>query len=179
MYPNRLNFISLETGKEEYMERGISALRASWALQLLSEYKEVSPGNLRGVDTIDEIDRGCISENYGHSGRDERIHNFILFDWGNGTASTITAYVKKHFGDLYIDFKEQFVFGIDGLNITSFSFKEEEVSIELEKIEGKDNILIKCRETPSYGSQIIINSINLGKKQKFELDNGFKYEIII
>jgi len=169
----------LETGNEEYMERGISALRASWALQLLSEYKEVSPGNLKGVETIDDIDRGCISENYGHSGRDERIHNFILFDWGNGTAGTITAYVKKHFGDLYIDFKEQFVFGIDGLNIKSFSFQEEEVNIELEKIEGKDNILIKCRETPSYGSHIIINSINLGKKQKFELDNGFKYEIII
>ena len=56
---------------------------------------------------------------------------------------------------------------------------EEEVNIELELIQGKNYILVKSRETPLYGSQIIINSINIGKKQKIELDNGFKYEIII
>ncbi len=56
---------------------------------------------------------------------------------------------------------------------------EEKVNIELELIQGKNYILVKSRETPLHGSQIIINSINIGKKQKIELDNGFKYEIII
>lgn len=56
---------------------------------------------------------------------------------------------------------------------------EEKVNIELELIQGKNEILVKCRDTPLHGSQIIINNINIGKKQKIELDNGFKYEIII
>ncbi|TET60530.1 MAG: hypothetical protein E3J52_03540 [Promethearchaeota archaeon] len=56
---------------------------------------------------------------------------------------------------------------------------EEKVNIELELIQGKNYILVKSRETTLHGSQIIINSINIGKKQKIELDNGFKYEIII
>jgi len=169
----------LLTGKEEYMERGIAALRASWALQLLKEYEEQCPGNIKGIDTIDSVDKGSMYENYGHTGSDFRVPGQITFDWGVGTAAMATAYIKKFFGDLFIDFKERFIFGIDGVLIKSFEFKEKEVNIKLGLIQGKNYILIKCRDSPLQGSQIIINSINLGKKQKFELDNGFKYEIII
>ncbi len=169
----------LLTGKEEYMERGIAALRASWALQLLKEYEEQCPGNIKGIDTIDSVDKGSMYENYGHTGSDFRVPGQITFDWGVGTAAMATAYIKKFFGDLFIDFKEQFIFGIDGVLIKSFEFKEKEVNIELGLIQGKDYILIKCRDSPLQGSQIIINSINIGKKQKIELDNGFKYEILI
>ncbi len=169
----------LLTGNKEYMERAIAALRASWTLQLLKDYEKKNPGNVKGIETIDGIDKGCVCENYGHLGKDERIAGYIMFDWGIGSAATATAYVKKQFGDLFIDFKEKIIFGIDGIIIKSFNFQEEEVYIELELIQGKNYILVKCRETPLHGSQIIINSINIGKKQKIELDNGFKYEILI
>ena len=53
----------LLTGKEEYMERGIAALRASWVLQLLKEYEEQCPGNIKGIDTIESVDKGCMYEN--------------------------------------------------------------------------------------------------------------------
>jgi hypothetical protein len=162
----------LETGKEEYMERAIAALRASWALQLLSEYKDVSPGNLKGRSTIDTIDRGCMSENYGHSGRDERIHNFVLFDWGNGTATTATAYAKKHFGDLFIDFKNEFVFGIDGILIKKFNFVDNQVQIELHFITGKKNLTIKAREIPFETIDIEINQKSFGIFNKAELEIG-------
>jgi hypothetical protein len=158
------------------MERAIAALRASWALQLLSEYKEVSPGNLIGIDTLNTIDRGCMSENYGHSGRDERIHNFILFDWGNGTATTATAYVKKHFGDLFIDWKEKLVWGIDGILMKHFDFFEGKLEINCEFIEGKDYVLIRSREPPSEPVDIILN----GKKinySKIDLESGFKLDL--
>ncbi|MEE9377885.1 MAG: hypothetical protein V3V33_07595 [Candidatus Lokiarchaeia archaeon] len=169
----------LITGKREYIERGIAALRASWALQLLKEYEKICPGNLKAIETIDGIDKGCVCENYGHLGKDERVSGYIMFDWGIGSAATATAYVKKVFGDLFIDFKERLTFGIDGVLIKSFEFQEEEVHIELNLIQGKDYILIKCRDSPLQGSQIIVNNFNIGKKEKIELDNGFKYEIII
>ena len=167
----------LETGKEEYMERGISALRACWALQLLSEYKDISPGNLQGIDTIDSVDRGCISENYGHSGRDERIQNFILFDWGNGTAATATAYVKKHFGDLFIDYKEMLVWGIDGLLLNTFDFKLDVVKINLKKLLDKKDIIIKARSVPYDSIEIIINDKSMGQFKKDELKRGLTTNI--
>ncbi len=169
----------LITDNREYMERGIAALRASWTLQLLKEYQTISPGNLKAIETIDGIDKGCVCENYGHLGKDERVSGYIMFDWGVGSAATATAYVKEHFGDLFVDFKEQMAFGIDGILIKSFEFHEEVVNIELSLIQGKDYILIKCRDSPIQGSQIVINSSNIGKKEKIELDNGFKYQIII
>jgi hypothetical protein len=167
----------IETGREEYMERGIAALRASWALQLLNEYKEVSPGNLKGIDTIDTIDRGCMSENYGHSGRDERIHNFILFDWGNGTAATATAFAKKHFGDIYIDFKEKVIWGIDGVLMKNFNFQENYVEIKCDIIPQKTNIYIKGRDNPMRPIEIILNNVSLGFKGRNEIFDGFEIKV--
>jgi hypothetical protein len=169
----------LITGEKEYMERAMAALRASWNLQLLKEFKKINPGNVKDIETIDEVDRGCVCENYGHFGKDERIPGYIMFDWGVGTAATATAFVKKNFGDLFIDFKEQMIFGTDGIKIEFFEFQKEKVIIDLKLIKTKDYILIKGRNSPLNGSQIIINDNILIKKQKIELDNGFKYKIKI
>ncbi|MFW9880433.1 MAG: hypothetical protein ACFFG0_45770 [Candidatus Thorarchaeota archaeon] len=162
----------IETGKWEYMERGIAALRASWALQLLEEYKELCPGNLEGIPTIDGVDRGCLFENYGHNGRDQRIAGYIMFDWGLGTAAMATAYAKKHFGDLFIDFKEQIVFGIDGILMKKFGFIENQVQIECEIIDGKEDIIIMAREVPYALIEIMINGKSIGNLKKEDLQNG-------
>lgn len=167
----------LETGKKEYMERGIAALRASWALQLLKEYEDQCPGNLKGIELLDDVDRGCVCENYGHFGKDERVSGYIMFDWGVGTAVSVTAYVKKHFGDLFIDFKEAIVWGIDGIIAKSFDFQRDLIDINLDIIPNKYYILIKGREAPERGCEIFVNSISLGVKQKAEINNGFKYQI--
>ncbi len=167
----------LETGKEEYMERGIGALRATWALQLLSEYNEVSPGNLKGIDTVDTIDRGCMSENYGHSGRDERIQNFILFDWGNGTATTATALAKKNFGDIYIDFKKKLIWGINGILMKEFNFHENYVEMNCEILPQLKNIYIKGRDSPMKAIEIMFNNLSLGLRTRNELNDGFEIKV--
>ncbi|MFW9894692.1 MAG: hypothetical protein ACFFD7_02695 [Candidatus Thorarchaeota archaeon] len=167
----------LETGKEEYMERGIAALRASWSLQLLKEYEEICQGNLLNTETLDTIDRGLIRENYGHTGKDMRIPNFIMLDWGIGTAATATAYTKKHFGDLFIDFKKQFVFGIDGLLMKRFDFVGNQVIIELAIIKGKKNIIVKGKDLSDDFVEILINGRSIGKFGKEVLTRGFKYSI--
>lgn len=167
----------LETGCVEYMERGIAALRASWALQLLSEYKDLCPGNLEGIETLDGIDRGCVCENYGHSGIDFRVPGYIMFDWGVGTASTATAHAKKHFGDLFIDFKHKKVFGIDGLLIQSINFNEKSVSIDFKLLKQKKAILIKARKAPNQEINLILNKEPIGSKNKNKLEKGFIFKI--
>jgi hypothetical protein len=163
----------LLTGKKEYMERAIAALRASWALQLLKEYEEQCPGNIKGIDTIEGVDKGSMYENYGHAGSDFRVPGQITFDWGVGTAAMATAYTKKHFGDLFIDFQEKLIFGIDGLLVKNFEFDENSVNIMCEQISERTNIIIKARETPSIPVEIILNGNSIGKFTKDELKKGF------
>ena len=167
----------LETGKKEYMERGIAALRACWAMQLLREYQEQCPGNLRGIKTVDGIDRGCVTENYGHSGTDLWTPGYIMFDWGFGTSASATAYTKKHFGDLFIDFKEKLAWGIDGIIAKSFDFKDNSVNISIEMLPNKDYIIVKARHSPENACEIIINDNSIGLKEKEDLNSGFIYKI--
>jgi hypothetical protein len=163
----------LLTGKEEYMERGIAALRACWALQLLKEYEKICPGNINDIETVNDIDKGAIYENYGHTGTDYRVPGQITFDWGVGTAATATAYIENHFGDLFIDFKENLIWGIDGILIKSFEFNKNKIFVECKIILDKDNIFIKAREVSEPKVEIILNGESIGIFEKAKLEEGF------
>jgi len=168
----------LETGKEEYMERGIAALRGSWALQLLSEYEEICPGNLRNIETIKGIDRGCVCENYGHSGTDFRVPGYIMFDWGIGTATMATAYIKKHFGDIFIDFTYRKVWGVAGILIDDYDLYDNQIKINLIKIKGKTKALIKAREIPYEEIKIILDEKRNFSLTKKQLEHGYVVKIL-
>jgi hypothetical protein len=163
----------LLTGKHEYMERAIATLRASWAMQLLREYEDQCPGNLKGISTLDGIDRGCVCENYGHSGHDLRIPGYIMFDWGVGTCISATAYAKKHFGDLFLDFKEQAAWGLDGILVRASEFATKIIHLTIEKLPTKNTFIIKARDVPSPEIELIINTNSLGRVPKAALESGF------
>ncbi len=149
----------LLTGKGEYMERGIAALRACWSTQLLREFKEECPGNIEGIGTIDGIDKGMVYENYGHSGHDVRVPGYIMPDWGIGTGASAVAYVQRHFGDVFVDFKEGTVWGIDGILMKSAAITGNKVSVECTFIEGNHQALIKGRDVPDGDIEIVINGV--------------------
>ncbi|MHA1264024.1 MAG: hypothetical protein ACTSRS_02215 [Candidatus Helarchaeota archaeon] len=163
----------LLTGKKEYMERAIATLRACWAMQLLNEYKEQCPGNLKGINTLNGVDRGCVCENYGHSGHDLRIPGYIMFDWGVGTSIQATAYVKKAIGDLFLDFKEQLAWGIDGLVVKNATFSKARVELTLEILPRDQSFTIKARAVPQDFIELIINGNSLGNLSKTALETGF------
>jgi len=163
----------LITGKKEYMERGIAALRASFALMLLREQEEQCPGNLLDVDTIDGIDRGSMYENYGHVGYNMHCSPFVLTDWGIGSSASAAAYVKKHFGDLFIDFQEEIAWGIDGLIVKTSKFLDNAVRLTIWKIPTKKYIILKARAPPENDIEITINEQSIGMKNQKELEHGF------
>ncbi|MHA1146684.1 MAG: hypothetical protein ACTSR8_00385 [Promethearchaeota archaeon] len=164
----------LLTGKREYMERAIAALRGSWAMQFLPEYKEQCPGNVGKLKTLDTVDRGVVAENYGHSGNDLPVPGYWMADWGFGTSVSATAYAKIHFGDLFIDFKGKLVFGIDGILIKSYNFEPNRIIISCNVLEGKDYIIFKGRNAPE-SLEIELNGKSLGRRSKSEIDDGFEY----
>ncbi|MEJ2294897.1 MAG: hypothetical protein P8Y23_09010, partial [Candidatus Lokiarchaeota archaeon] len=165
------------TDNEEYMERGIAALRASFALQLLPEFQDTCPGNINDIDTIDNVDKGSIYENYGHTGTDYRVPGQITFDWGVGTAVMATAYVKKHLGDIFIDFRRKFVFGIDSILVKHFEFTEGKVDITLECLDDFNKMIIKARMVPYHHVEIVLNNVSKGVFNKKVLELGHEIQI--
>jgi hypothetical protein len=100
-----------------------------------------------------------------------------MFDWGVGTASMATAYAKKRLGDLFIDFKQKFVFGIDGILIKNFDFEENNVTINYWCLDEMDSIVIKAREPPIGKIFLSLNDHVLIIENEQEIIDGYKFSI--
>ena len=90
----------------EYKERGISALRASFAMMYCPE-NPVTKAQWEKVWTFfGKEDYGFTMENYGHGGRTspegEGMGEFTIYDWGNGAASEAYNRIVDKFGKEYI-----------------------------------------------------------------------------
>jgi hypothetical protein len=127
------------TGAAEYFERGVAALRACFTLMVAPENREVSPLTysgragrfkhrllLEGPDprAFTDADRipnhegayyplGYSSENYGHVGGDLPSGR-PGFDWAEGLYLTSAAWVRRRYGDVYVDLGRRRAFGING-----------------------------------------------------------------
>ncbi|MBS7252216.1 MAG: hypothetical protein KIH08_16735, partial [Candidatus Freyarchaeota archaeon] len=99
--PTLLDYYKV-TGEEEYRERGIYALRASFTLMVIPENEKVAAANIK---RLGPTDYGATHENYGHTGYDRRTHGFVFFDWGTGSAIASLAYIQQVFGELVPDLK--------------------------------------------------------------------------
>jgi hypothetical protein len=107
-----LNFF-LVTANREYLQRGIAACRASFALMAIPENKEISPHNYQGSAFNGEF-IGAMAENYGHSGYNERSGQ-SGFHWGTGSALTTAAIFRSRLGDIYLDEVSHMATGVDGV----------------------------------------------------------------
>lgn len=96
------------TGKREYMERGIAALRAGFATVYMPENKYISPYTYAKSPT------GYADENYGHGGSNGPAGP-TSWDWGTGSALASVAYAHQNFGDVWVDWEKMQAFGIDGV----------------------------------------------------------------
>lgn len=99
------------TGKPEYLERAIAALRAGFATTYMPENAFISPGS------YDKTPLGHADENYGHGGVDAPAIP-TSFDWGTGSALTAVAYARRAFGDVWVDGNRALAFGINGVTAT-------------------------------------------------------------
>jgi len=160
------------TGKKEYFERGIAAIRSSFVLMLIEENKSVAAANMSGVK---KKDYGASFENYGHSGRDEKILGYITMDWGTGSSLSGSAHIEYNYGDVYIDVKRQQGFGINGCILNNLKIHDSIIEFDLiSPFEASDELLLKINNTLENNYILKINNKELGTFSKEELNNGIK-----
>ena len=90
--------------KKEYVQRGITALRASFSMM----YTPLNPQTMKPWQVrwpfFGEEDYGFMMENYGHGGvtNDDGlgIGDFTIYDWGNGAAAEAYNRMVDHYGRL-------------------------------------------------------------------------------
>jgi hypothetical protein len=106
------------TGMAEYFERGVSALRASFAMLYCPENEQVRRQYELKHPFFGPESFGFTMENIAHGGPapadGSAIGPFTIYTWGNGAALATAAKVRDLYGDVYVDSQRQQAFGIDG-----------------------------------------------------------------
>lgn len=90
--------------REEYLERGMAALKASFVMM----YAPENPATRRQWEKVypffGEADFGFTMENYGHGGstspEGEGMGEFTIYDWGNGAAAEAYNRILDHFPEM-------------------------------------------------------------------------------
>ena len=105
-----------ETKQPEYFERGVSALRASFAMMYCPENTQVKGAYEKAHPFFGAESYGFMMENIAHGGPGPNpIGPFTIFTWGNGAALEAAAKVWDNYGDAYQSGDD--LFPIDGLTL--------------------------------------------------------------
>ena len=88
--------------EDEYTERGIAALKASFSMMYCPE-NEITQNQWEArYHFFGKEDYGFMMENYGHNGTTSKdgigIGEFTIYDWGNGAASEAYNRIIDHYG---------------------------------------------------------------------------------
>lgn len=93
----------LELEREEYVERGIAALKASFVMMYAPENPKTKRQWEAAFPFFGEEDYGFMMENYGHGGETGPdglgMGRFTIFDWGNGAAAEAYLRIRDRLGD--------------------------------------------------------------------------------
>lgn len=91
-------------GMEEYRERGMAALKASFVMMYSPENPVTRKQWEKVYPFFGEEDYGFMMENYGHGGRTgpegEGMGEFTIYDWGNGAAAEAYNRILDKFGSI-------------------------------------------------------------------------------
>lgn len=91
---------------EEYTQRGLAALRASFVMMYCPENPQSMAQWQQAWPFFGEADYGFMMENYGHGGVTDAhglgIGEFTIYDWGNGAAAEAYNRIVDHYGEDFI-----------------------------------------------------------------------------
>lgn len=93
-----------ELNSEEYIHRGLAALRSAFVMMYCPENPETKAQWEKVYPFFNEKDYGFMMENYGHGGENNAeglgIGEFTIYDWGNGAAAESYNAMLDHFPEL-------------------------------------------------------------------------------
>lgn len=91
--------LGTEMGDRELVERGVSALRASFSMLYCPENAALARAYERRFPFFGPESHGFMMENQGHNPA-EPIGTFTIFAWGNGSALAALATVRDRFPEI-------------------------------------------------------------------------------
>jgi hypothetical protein len=98
-----------EFNSDEYEQRGLAALRVSFAMMYCPENPKTKAQWEKVWPFFGPRDYGFMMENYGHGGMTSPegggIGEFTIYDWGNGAASETYNRMVDHFGKDFVENK--------------------------------------------------------------------------
>jgi hypothetical protein len=96
----------IELEMEEYIQRGLAALRASFVMMYCPENPKTRLQWEKKHPFFGPEDYGFTMENYGHGGvtsrEGEGMGVFTIYDWGNGAAAEAYNRIFDHFGEEFL-----------------------------------------------------------------------------
>ena len=96
-----------ELKKDEYIQRGLAALRASFVMMYSPENPKTKIQWERKWPFFGKEDYGFMMENYGHGGETGEagvgIGEFTIYDWGNGAAAESYNSMVDRFGKKFVE----------------------------------------------------------------------------
>lgn len=94
-------------GRKEYIQRGLSALYASFEMMYCPENSSAKEQWEKVWPFFNEKDYGFMMENYGHNGVTSNegigVGEFTIYDWGNGAASEAYNRIVDHYGKNFVE----------------------------------------------------------------------------
>jgi len=146
------------TGKKEYFERGVGALRSMFSLF-------ESPSSPR------------TAENYGHSGTD-RLAGVTGLHWGTGSSVVSIHLITNAYGDAYVDVGKGWGVGIDGCRITDVKLTKRTVSIDIrDNLEKSRTVRLKFGKMTAKEYDVTVNGKLLGRYTSTQLGKGINIAI--
>jgi hypothetical protein len=144
------------TGRRDYAERGIAALRASYATMCTPPSEAINPRY------FDYQPVGWANENFAHNPYDAPTTPVPSphFDWGVGSALAAFAEVRKRFGDVWIQASRGNAFGIDDVAVRGLEVSSDHIALEIESRSGTPAALLRIEEMQQDELELRINGIS-------------------
>ena len=146
------------TGRREYFERGVAALRAMFSL-------------------FESADSPRTAENYGHSGGDAPA-GVTGLHWGTGSAVVSVHLVRALYGDAYVNVRDGWGAGIDGCSIPSVRAGDGIICFAvLDHVGVHRTVHVKFGFTENRTYTVSVNGRDLGPFTGGELERGIDVHV--
>jgi hypothetical protein len=141
------------TGRQEYFERGVAALRAMFSL-------------------FESPDSPRTAENYAH-GATDNLAGVTGLHWGTGSSVVSIHLLAQRYGDAYVNVRQQWGVGIDGCRIPEVTVTGARIAVTiLDNVATPRSVRLVFDRMARQTYTVVVNDKELGKFSRQQLRGG-------
>ena len=166
------------TGKTEYLERGIAALRAQFPV---SPFENVAHSGYGSKNVTRKLVGylHAVPPWYTYNRYPEKIRGISSFHWGTGSGMAGIEIEEEFLRDVVVDMKACRGIGVNGINVTDCQIHDREIHLELNSpFRWKRKPIIVFHYIPEEGNyRLMINAHDLGVYSSRNMETGVDIDI--